>query len=271
MSRLQPGTRRFVAALLLALGPMLVEACCSSGRIDEPPAASARLHLLPALGAQEPPPAPKDPQDAGAKPSASEPGSSKSTANAPSKTPPLILAGVPDVRQSTDYTCGCSALVAVLGYYGFPVDEKTVTREAKVDPEVGAELEDLAAVAGRRGLKASVKEHLTLDDLAKELSEGRPILVLNQSWRTDPKLAWKDAWDDGHYLVVIGLDRETVYVEDPSLEGSRGTIPRGEFVTRWHGWTINEKQTEGQALLVSGPRKLGPAPAARTESFEPVE
>jgi hypothetical protein len=101
-------------------------------------------------------------------------------------------------------------------------------------------------------------------DLERELAAGYPVIVLNQSWRADAHIPWGRDWDDGHYLVVIGLDAKFVYVEDPNLEGTRGFIPRDEFVERWHGWTIDQRQVTGQALLVHGqpspraPRVLEP-------------
>jgi len=34
--------------------------------------------------------------------------------------------------------------------------------------------------------------------------------------------------------VVIGMDEENIYVEDPAILGSRGYIPLQEFLERWH-------------------------------------
>lgn len=176
--------------------------------------------------------------------------------------PALLLGGVPDVTQKTDYSCGPAALTAVLAYYGIALTEAEVVREAGVNPEVGAEMEDLAAVAARRGLDARVCQGLGLADLARELRAGRPVIVLNQSWRDDPAVPWGRDWDDGHYLVVIGLDAEQVYVEDPhpELRGKRGFIPRAEFVERWHGWTFDQRQAWGQGLLIGGKRPVPGGP-----------
>ncbi|MDF1667491.1 MAG: peptidase C39 family protein, partial [Planctomycetota bacterium] len=146
---------------------------------------------------------------------------------------PKVLDGVPDVVQKTDYSCGCAALQSVLAYWGIDLSEKQITKDAKVDPNVGAELEDLAKVAIAQGCVAVLKEKWTLKDLYKELKAKRPVIVLIQAWRENKKLAWKDDWDDGHYVVVIGMDRKNVYVEDPSLEDARGKIPLKEFVERW--------------------------------------
>ncbi len=177
---------------------------------------------------------------------------------------PRLLDTVPDVAQSTDYSCGCSALEAVLAYWGVALSEKEIIEEAKVDPEVGAEMEHLAAIAVKRGLKALVKEKLGLKDLLAELKKGRPVIALIQAWRDeDATGSWKDEWDAGHYVVVIGIDREFVYLEDPSLEETRGKIPHAEFVERWHCYTIDGRATTGQAILIGGrrpaaDRKRGP-------------
>lgn len=165
---------------------------------------------------------------------------------------PELLDTVPDVVQSTDYSCGCAALEAVLAYWGIGLTEKEIIEEAKVDPETGAEMEHLLEVAKKRGLKGVVRERLVLRDLAKELQKGRPVIALIQAWRADESVAWKDDWDDGHYVVVIGIDRKNVYVEDPSLEDARGEIPHAEFIERWHCWTIDGRKTHGQAILIGG-------------------
>ena len=51
------------------------------------------------------------------------------------------------------------------------------------------------------------------------------------------KRNWTSDWEDGHYVIVIGADEPFVYVEDPSLLGSRGVIPKQEFLDRWHDYT----------------------------------
>ena len=44
------------------------------------------------------------------------------------------------------------------------------------------------------------------------------------------------------------MDRRNLYFEDPSLLGSRGFIPRQEFLDRWHDY-------EGDPPLDAGDRK----------------
>ncbi len=166
--------------------------------------------------------------------------------------PPRLLDGVPDVVQETDYSCGPSALVAVFAYFGILVDEAQIIREAKTDPAVGAEVEDLADVARRHGLAAEPREGLTLAVLERELRARRPVIALIQAHRGESNDCWEDDWEDGHYVVVIGIDARYVYVEDPVLDGQRGFIPRAEFVDRWHCWSFDLRRSWGQGVLFRG-------------------
>ena len=184
---------------------------------------------------------------------------------------PLVLAGVPDVRQATDYSCGPSSLVAVLGYYGVAATEPQLVDEAHVDPESGASLAQLINLASARGLIATSVAQASIDELAVEVNAGRPVIILNQSWRVDPSIPYRTDWDDGHYLTVIGIDASNVYLEDSVFEGARGYLPRAEFTTRWHGWTDDDVQTSGQALyLRGGPDRPGPQPDD-SDTFQLVE
>jgi len=177
----------------------------------------------------------------------------------PTRPPELLLGGVPDVVQTTDYSCGPSALVAVLAYYGVVLTEEEAIEAARTDPDVGAELEHLAAAAEARGVRTRQRRDLGLEDLLGELRAGHPVLVLSQAWRGEDAAGdWADEWDAGHYVVAIGMDREWVYVEDPSLEGARGVIPHAELVARWHGWTIDQTRARGQALLFRARPRPGP-------------
>ena len=178
-----------------------------------------------------------------------------------------ILETVLDVDQSTDATCGPAALEAILAHYGVQASEGAISADTNLDPEVGAQPEDLARVAEGFGIKTEWRDKLTLEDLEREIVAGNPVLILTQAWKTDGGLKWEEAWDDGHYLVVIGIDAKAVYCEDPSLHGERGVIPREEFLARWHGWTSDDEKAERQGMLF---RRGTPAKAPPTK-WVPIE
>lgn len=145
-----------------------------------------------------------------------------------------ILFGVPDVRQSTNYSCGASALQAVLSYWGGEdLREDVLMKKLNITNE-GASPEDIIRVAQDMGFEAEFEENITLADLEESIKAGIPVIIVGQAWRDNETTPWDNDWDDGHYMVVIGLDERNVYLEDPSILGSRGYIPRQEFLQRWH-------------------------------------
>ncbi len=158
------------------------------------------------------------------------------------------LASIPDVRQSTGYTCGVSALQAVLAYWGVSEREDRLAARLRSTPEKGTHPLDILRVAREFGLAAELREGLALADLEAALGSGTTVIVDLQAWRERADTSWTETWDDGHYMVLLAMDAEALYFEDPSLLGARGFIPRAEFVDRWHDY-------EGDAPLDPTDRK----------------
>ena len=150
---------------------------------------------------------------------------------------PKILNTVPDVRQSTPYTCGASSLQAVLNYWGTDQREDELVALLGVTPEEGTSPENIVEVARQFNYSAELRENLTLADLETSIAAGVPVIIAAQAYAGNDSIPYTQDWEDGHYMVVIGVDSENVYLEDPAILGSRGVIPRLEFLTRWHDAT----------------------------------
>jgi len=151
---------------------------------------------------------------------------------------PGLIDTVPDLRQSQPYSCGASALQAVLNYWGIDKREGTLIQELGTTEDAGTPPESIVRVARAYGLDAGLKTNLTLGDLESAIANKTPVIIDCQAWRdeSEANLSWENIWEDGHYMVVVGIDRDNVYFEDPSLLGSHGIIPREEFVSRWHDY-----------------------------------
>lgn len=151
-------------------------------------------------------------------------------------TSAAILSGVPDTRQSTEYSCGAAALQAVLGYWGRDIGEEDLREMLNTNPDSGTYPDDIIRTAQELGLKPEYGENLTLADIEASVRKGVPVIVDCQAWRSvsEQNESWADIWGDGHWMVIIGLDEENVYFEDPYILGTRGFMPRQEFLERWH-------------------------------------
>ncbi|MEW6277127.1 MAG: cysteine peptidase family C39 domain-containing protein [Candidatus Eremiobacterota bacterium] len=147
---------------------------------------------------------------------------------------------MPDTIQSTNYSCGAGALRAVLAYYGKDVSEEELMDRLDTDPQHGTPPEALVRVAREFGLKAELKQNMQVADLERAMDQKTPVIVDAQAWREGDELnlPWSQVWESGHYMVAVGVDGKNLYVEDPSLEWSRGVIPLKEFEERWHDYEL---------------------------------
>jgi uncharacterized protein len=139
-------------------------------------------------------------------------------------------------RQSTEYSCGASALRSVLSYWGKDVDEAELMKLLGTTEEQGTYPEDIVRGARALGFEADTKENLTLDEVERFTATGDPMIALAQVWRSqrDSKANVAEDWDNGHYIVVLGVDRDYVYFQDPYVRMSKGFVPRKTFEAHWH-------------------------------------
>jgi len=145
------------------------------------------------------------------------------------------LIRVPLTRQSSDYTCGVAVLQSILYFYDAQDEysEDMLVKELKADPVNGTSYQAMADFANSKGYLADVRTDMVLDDLRNFIDNGVPVIVLIQAWAESP-VDYSQDWDDGHYAVAIGYDRDAVYFMDPSTMGNYTYLPNQEFLDRWH-------------------------------------
>lgn len=114
----------------------------------------------------------------------------------------LILLDLDSYQQTTDYTCGPSAVVSLLRFYGRTADEMTIAAEMGSNTTQGTNPEQMATWLNNNGFTAMWQENGNLDTLRNNLNRKVPTLV-----------EWSD-WG-GHWVLVTGYDtRNTTAIED---------------------------------------------------------
>lgn len=167
------------------------------------------------------------------------------------------LLPVPDVIQRTDYTCGPACLRATLEMYGLgSPDEMAIAKIAKTTSADGTTPENLAEAARYYGLEAQVRQGMSIADLSQYVHAGVAVIVDYQAWRDAPSnTPWATHWGDGHYSVVMDVDRTFVTLQDPWIIGRCEKIPHHEFLERWHGGeNVPEERFMNGGVVVRPPR-----------------
>lgn len=123
-------------------------------------------------------------------------------------------------EQSTGY-CGPASLKMVLEYYGVKKSERELAKLSGATPGRGVEAARLLRAAKKSGLRGFIRDNASLNDIRKLVNVKKiPVIV---DWFSG---------DDGHYSVVVGIDKKNIYLQDPEW-GRRVSMDLKTFYRVW--------------------------------------
>jgi len=126
--------------------------------------------------------------------------------------------------------CGPASLKMVFDYYGVEKSEEELFKVCGSSEELGTPAEGLKKVAEGLGFKAEIKENSTFEDIQQWLDKKVPVIV---DWFTRGRLDYGESEiADGHYSVVVGLNEDYIYLQDPEL-GRLRRIKKEDFMIVW--------------------------------------
>ena len=147
---------------------------------------------------------------------------------------------VPILRQSNSYSCGATVLLSALYYWRvYDGHESSLFSEIGTDPQKGTEPQGIVRGAKKHGLEAFFKENVSLEELRGALGRGETVILDIQAWSDEVRLStvpWSRRWEDGHYVVLVGMDEANAYFMDPSVGTGYTFIPFSELLERWHDY-----------------------------------
>lgn len=177
---------------------------------------------------------------------------------------PSNLIKVPMLRQSTDFTCGVSALQSVFAYFGDEYREDQLAKELKAVPKTGTHYQEMMRLAKAKGYSVKVVKNMTIHELKKLIDNGKPVICLIQAW-AEKTIDYSNDWEDGHYVLAIGHDKGNIFFMDPSTLCNYTYIPIDEFVKRWHDTDGKEKLVHFGLIIEKSKPKYNPATFIKLE------
>jgi predicted double-glycine peptidase len=173
---------------------------------------------------------------------------------------PANLVLVPVVTQRQDFSCGAAATLAILRYWRPDayalVDEGALYAPLETTHARGTEPEPIVTYLRQNGLDAWYRHtDVTVADLERAVDAGEPPIVDLQAWTDHVAAPYRETWDAGHYVVMVGYDDERLYFVDPSTMTPDGFVylTRAEFDERWHDLAgEHDERVERMAVFVRG-------------------
>ena len=130
--------------------------------------------------------------------------------------------------------CGPASLKMVFDYYGIEKSEKEIAKLAGTTEDLGTDDQGIKKAAESLGFKVEIKNESLLEDIQTYLNKKIPVIV---NWFTRGRIDYDDSQvPDGHYSVVVGLDKEFIYLQDPEI-GKLRKIERSDFMKVWFDFT----------------------------------
>lgn len=134
----------------------------------------------------------------------------------------------------------------VLDYYGIEKSERELAKLANASGVLGVDDATLVGILRSFGLKVKIKNYSTFVDIGKYLDKGIPVIV---DWFTRGRNDYPDfAVADGHYSVVVGLDRRFVCLQDPEIGGIR-KLARDDFLRVWFDYSGEYLKSSKQMII----------------------
>jgi len=118
--------------------------------------------------------------------------------------------------------CGPSSLKMVLGFYGVEKTERELGKLTSCRPKVGTSADNLVKAAKGLGFKAFYKDLAEIKELRAYLRKKIPVIV-----------NWYSVYED-HYSVVVDIDKENIYIQDPEF-GHIRSMKLDYFKKIWFG------------------------------------
>ena len=191
----------------------------------------------------------------------------------PAPTLPADYLPVPITEQETSYSCGAAAALAVLRYWRvYAGDERSLYELRGTRPRDGTPPDNLARGLSWFGLESALRENMTLEDLRLALRRGDSVILDIQAWREDDDTPWSARWEDGHYVVLAGMDEHYAYFMDPSTPQRYTYLPLAELLERWHDYEDRDGQIRRyyQSAVVARGAKPLPRPSDPPADPEPI-
>lgn len=149
-------------------------------------------------------------------------------------------------KQSDSSRCGPACVKMILSYYGIDVTEDDICTHCDHTYELGCTNEAIQKALDHYGIASIIKTNCDLADIEYWIRHHIPVII---DWFTPGINPGPEDMPNGHASIIVGIDRERVYMLDPE-NGQHRSILREEFMRVWFDWSIDPHITPSTQLII---------------------
>jgi predicted double-glycine peptidase len=160
---------------------------------------------------------------------------------------------VPLVRQAYEYSCGAASLASCLYYWKVWDGREPQLYPALETDDEGTSGVNIVKVAQSYGLMAFSRSEMNVDDLRGYLKEGCTVILSIQAWGDYTSATdMMKVWEDGHYVVLVGISGDQVTMMDPGVAGQYRKISILELNQCWHDYSDEGEYDYYGGIVIKG-------------------
>lgn len=153
---------------------------------------------------------------------------------------------IPFYQQDTDHTCGPVALQMALSFLGDFKSEKSLSKEAHTNHDVGTKHNAMIETARKEGFYCYVNNNSSLNEIKRFIISDLPAII----HFAEPQA------DEEHYAVVVGFEKREIILNDP-WNGKNFKMKKKEFMSRWRGSQGNHQYKKWIMVISKNDFELG--------------
>ncbi len=138
----------------------------------------------------------------------------------------FVLLPVSHVQQRSESDCLAACVDMVLNYLNAPTNYQRLLRTLRVNEQAGTPFPNIQRLE-RLGVTVVFRQG-SLAQLYKFLQNGWPVIV---PVKTRELPQWEE--DTDHAVVVVGMDEENIYLNDPAFARAPTPVTHGDFDLAW--------------------------------------
>ena len=121
----------------------------------------------------------------------------------------------------------------VLAYYHVAYDYRQLSKTLRIQSDLGTPFSNITRLTKLKIL-VGFRENGSLETLHRLLTQGWPCIIAVDTGELP-------YWDvsTGHAVVLVGMDKNHVYLNDPAMTVGPLQVPTGDFYLAWHEYSFS--------------------------------